>query len=108
MGGGGGVLLYLGCLVLRLDAHGSQACLQLRHIHLPVIVGVQPGEQLLVRFRRISCAATVREQQLLHDCVHGSTGNNRQLSKPHGVCADAKQKNSSSSTAVKTVVCAFN
>lgn len=53
------------------DAHSSQARLQLGHVHFPILVGVQLGEQILVRFGLISGALAVREEQLPCGLVHG-------------------------------------
>ena len=66
--------LYLSCSLPGRDAHGGQAGLQLGHVHPPVLVGVQPGEQVLVRFGSIATlAATVRKEKLPHRLVHGWT-----------------------------------
>lgn len=62
---------YLSCSFAAFDAHRSQAGLQLGHVHLPILVGVQPGEQILVRLGAIVGAPALREKQLPHDLIHG-------------------------------------
>lgn len=63
--------LYLDSSSPGFDPHRLQACLQFGHIHFPIFVGVQFGEELLVHVRRIICAAAVREKQLPYDLIHG-------------------------------------
>lgn len=66
---------YLGCSFPRFDAHRSQASSQLWHIHLSVLVGVQCGEQLVVRFGPIlgRGAPAVGEKQLSYKRKHSCT-----------------------------------
>lgn len=66
---------YLGCSFPRLDAHRSQASSQLWHVHFPVLVGVQFGEQLLVSLGAIlgRGAPAAGEKQLSHKLKHSCT-----------------------------------
>lgn len=65
--------LYLSCSFPSFEAHCSQACLELGHIHFSILVGVQLGEQILVGFKPIFGALTVREKQLPYDLIHAWT-----------------------------------